>query len=145
MNEELKKNVYRKSDGPWIFSLSFCSVLRETGFYFVCWKDMESNSKMALLLPFSPWLVLWYLSYSEIWKPLFVGPVCFTVMCLQLWSRMMLRSVSNLKGISGVAELQGTLRGTSFTEHVSQETCVCVVTEWFCICCVNVTLNDTSL
>lgn len=41
----------------------------------------------------------------------------------------MLRSVSYLRGISGVAEQQGTLRGTSFTEHESQETCV-----YLCVC-----------
>lgn len=43
-------------------------------------------------------------------------------------SRIMLRSVSKLRGIFGVAEQQGTLRGTSFTEHESQRlvcTCVC--------------------
>lgn len=44
-------------------------------------------------------------------------------------TRIMLRSVSKLRGISGVAEQQGTLRGTSFTEHKSQETCV-----YMCVC-----------
>lgn len=57
-------------------------------------------------------------------------------------TRIMLRSVSKLRGIFGVAEQQGTLRGTSFTEHESQRLvcmCVCVMAEGFCLCCVNVT------
>lgn len=44
-------------------------------------------------------------------------------------TRIVLRSVSELRGISGVAEQQGTLRGTSFTEQESQETCV-----YLCVC-----------
>lgn len=39
-------------------------------------------------------------------------------------TRIILRPVSELRGISGVAEQQGALKGTSFTEQESQETCV---------------------
>lgn len=55
-----------------------------------CLKDVGSNSRSALWSPFSSLMVFWCLSHYEVWKPIPVDPLAFTVMCLQLRARRLL-------------------------------------------------------